>query len=86
MASQRNSLLDEIVGVNEIAEILKVRPNVVSLWVHRKQMPEPSKVINKGRTGLWLKSEVLGWASDTGRLPMGVEFNWTPPTHTPKGT
>jgi len=60
----------EIVGVAEIAEILAVPTNHVSMMVKRMTLPEPDFVINAGRTKVWLRSTIMDWAANTGKLPI----------------
>lgn len=58
-----------IVGVGEIANILKVPTTHVSMMVQRKTIPEADWVINSGRTKVWLEDTIMDWAKHTGKLP-----------------
>tara|TARA_B100001939_G_scaffold88115_1_gene75518 strand:- start:1661 stop:1909 length:249 start_codon:yes stop_codon:yes gene_type:complete len=58
-----------IVGVGEIAEILQVPTTHVSMMIQRMTIPEADWVINSGRTKVWLKSTIMDWAKNTGKLP-----------------
>ena len=54
-------------GVNEIAEVLGVKPATVTQWQRRLLLPKPDASINKGRTKLWKCKTVIDWANATGR-------------------
>jgi len=71
-----NQVLDQLMGVNEVAEFLKVEPNLISTWIFRKKMPVPDVVLNKGKTQVWLRDTIISWATDTGKLPLDVEVDW----------
>ena len=69
-------LLDNLCGINEVAELLDVTPNQVSVWAYRKKLPLPDVLLNNGKTQIWLRENILSWASDTGRLPADVTINY----------
>lgn len=56
----------ELVGAQEIADLLEVAVATVSTWRHRGVMPEPYTVVS-GRPA-WRLETILGWAEETGRL------------------
>ena len=33
----KNPILNELMGVNEVAELLNVKPNLISTWAHRQK-------------------------------------------------
>mgnify|MGYP000291071993 CR=1 FL=1 len=66
----------EIVGVAEIAEILAIPTNHVSMMISRMTIPEADFVINAGRTKVWLKSTIMDWAINTGKLPIEDMLNF----------
>ena len=72
----KNPILNELMGVNEVAELLNVKPNLISTWSHRSKMPEPDVLLNAGKTQVWLRDTIVEWASDTGKLPIDFESNW----------
>lgn len=68
--------LDELLGVNEVADLLDVRPNQVSVWAHRGKMPTPDVVLNGGKTQVWVRDTIINWASDVGKLPNDIQIDW----------
>jgi len=68
--------VDELLGINEVAELLDVRPNQVSVWAHRSKMPIPDVVLNGGRTPVWVRDTIINWAADVGKLPNDVQIDW----------
>ena len=72
----KNPILNELMGVNEVAELLNVKPNLISTWAHRQKMPKPDVLINAGKTQVWLRETIVSWAGDTGKLPINFEVNW----------
>lgn len=56
----------ELVGLQEIADILGVSRTRADQIVRQKGFPEPLDVIAAGR--IWDKAEVLKWARESGRL------------------
>tara|TARA_R100001460_G_scaffold62858_1_gene103078 strand:+ start:989 stop:1234 length:246 start_codon:yes stop_codon:yes gene_type:complete len=69
-------LLDSLCGINEVAELLDVTPNQVSVWAYRNKLPIPDVLLNNGKTAIWIRENILSWASDTGRLPADVTINF----------
>lgn len=61
-------------GVSEVAIVLSVKPDTVSSWQIRKQMPIPDSLINDGRTRLWRMQTILDWASATGRNNANLNY------------
>jgi hypothetical protein len=62
----------EILGIAEIAELLKVKPRTPHLWKYRGQLPEPDFESVNGCSA-WHRDTILLWASETGRLPEELE-------------
>lgn len=54
-------------GVSEIAKILKVKPDTVSSWQLRNNLPKPDWYINDMKTRIWTIKTVIDWANATGR-------------------
>ena len=54
-------------GVSEIAKILKVKPDTVSSWQLRNNLPKPDWYINDMKTRIWTLKTVIDWANATGR-------------------
>tara|TARA_B100001996_G_scaffold377960_1_gene361364 strand:+ start:931 stop:1284 length:354 start_codon:yes stop_codon:yes gene_type:complete len=59
--------LSKPLGVNEIAILLKVKPDTVSSWQLRKIFPKPDAYINDMKTRVWKLQTVFDWARSTGR-------------------
>lgn len=59
-------VLDDPVGLNQIAERLQVPRATVDTWRHRGQLPEPDLVLGP-RQLLWEWAKVEAWAKGTGR-------------------
>ena len=55
------SFEDYPLGVNEIAEVLGVKPATVTQWQRRLLLPKPDASINKGRTKLWKNKTVVDY-------------------------
>ena len=60
----------DIVSTADIAEMLQVRPNRVSVWLHRKQMPEPEAYVSNDQIPIWNTETIMTWAKATGKMPM----------------
>lgn len=60
--------VDELVGAQEIADLLDVaRPQVIHAWRRRHEdFPQPVQTLSMGH--LWHWPEVKAWAVKTGRL------------------
>ena len=54
-------------GVNEVALLLKVKPDTVSSWQLRGIFPRPDAYINDMKTRVWKIQTVFDWARSTGR-------------------
>lgn len=53
---------EELIAPSDIAQILMVVPSAVSNWINRHEnFPAPVAVVAKGKTSLWIKSEVIAW-------------------------
>jgi hypothetical protein len=58
---------DDVVGADEVAERLNVKPGTVPSWKARGQMPNPDAT--KSGRPLWSWSATIEpWARETGRL------------------
>lgn len=57
----------DLVGTEEIAEVLRVERRTVNVWKGRGRLPDPYAVISG--TPIWLRDEIETWAKDTGRWP-----------------
>ena len=55
------------VGAAEVAERLRVKPQTVHTWRHRKLMPEPRWAVSGQPAWDW--AEIEAWAKETGRIP-----------------
>jgi hypothetical protein len=61
------SLLESFpVGAAEVATRLRVKPQTVHTWRHRKLMPEPRWTVSGQPAWDW--AEIEAWARRTGRL------------------
>jgi glutathione-regulated potassium-efflux system ancillary protein KefG len=65
----------DLIDARGVADVLGLsHPNSVSTYQHRyPDMPRPIVDLGEGRCKMWLRSQVLGWAGQTGRRvqPMG---------------
>ncbi len=61
---------DDLIDAAEVAELLGfAHRNAVSLYQRRyEDMPRPIVVRSNGKTMLWLRSEVIAWGKQTGRI------------------
>lgn len=57
----------DLVGTEEIAEVLQVERRTVNVWKQRGRLPEPYAVISG--TPIWLRDEIEAWARETNRWP-----------------
>ena len=65
----------ELVGLREIATMLRVQPRTPTMWRNRSikgeldpPMPEPDGFIS-GTIPVWEKRRIIAWAKKTGRWP-----------------
>ena len=61
------TLMDDPVGLNQIAERLGVPRATVDTWRHRGQLPEPELTLGP-RQLLWEWAAVEAWAREAGHL------------------
>lgn len=62
------TLKPEIVGLQEIADLLEVDKRTPHAWMYRRLLPEPDfDSINGLRA--WRRTTIVRWAASTGRLP-----------------
>lgn len=54
------------VGIEDIAERLKVRPDTVRMWRHRELMPEPRWTVSSRPAWNW--PDIEKWARETDRV------------------
>lgn len=73
-----------VVGTQEIAELLEVKPATVSQWKFRKILPPPDYPLRCG--DVWLRHTIERWARVTNRWTRGddavnlhVPEGWIPP-------
>ena len=61
--------VDDLIDVNEVAEILGLsHRNTVTTYLRRyEDMPRPIVEFESSRIRLWLRSEIVDWARSTGR-------------------
>ncbi len=55
----------ELVGLQEIAEMLDVRAATARTWRYRDIMPPPLQELHMGP--VWWKRDIVAWAKETGR-------------------
>jgi len=60
----------EILGLQEIAELLEVEKRTPHAWQYRKLLP-PADFDSINGLKAWKRKTVLRWAKATGRLPAG---------------
>jgi predicted DNA-binding transcriptional regulator AlpA len=61
---------EDLIDAGEVAEILNLaHRSAVSLYQRRyADMPRPVVVRSGGKTMLWLRTEIMKWAKQTGRI------------------
>ena len=59
----------DLADARGVAELLGLsHPNSVSTYQHRyKDMPRPVVDLGEGRCKMWLRTEILAWAAESGR-------------------
>lgn len=60
----------DLAGTEEIAELLHVERRTVNVWKQRGRLPDPYAVISG--TPIWLRDQIIEWATETGRMPAGA--------------
>ena len=61
-------------GVSEIAKILNVKPDTVSSWQLRNNLPKPDWYINDMKTRIWTLKTIIDWANATGRNKKNLSY------------
>ena len=61
-------------GVSEIAKILNVKPDTVSSWQLRHNLPQPDWYINDMKTRIWTLKTIIDWANSTGRNKKNLSY------------
>jgi len=62
-------------GVSEIAKILNVKPDTVSSWQLRNNLPQPDWYINDMKTRIWTLKTIIDWANATGRNKRNLSYS-----------
>lgn len=57
----------DLVGTEEIADMLRVERRTVNVWKQRGRLPDPFATISG--TPIWLRPDVEAWARATNRWP-----------------
>ena len=72
-----------LMGYEELAAMLHVRPRTPLQWRKRRLLPEPGRVISG--VPLWDRADLVTWALATGRLEKtelaAYVQSWEPPTN-----
>lgn len=63
--------LPTVVGLQEIASHLGVKPRTPHAWKFRGLLPEPDHAPVNGLDA-WQFTTIVRWAAETGRLPSGL--------------
>jgi len=53
-----------VLGVNEVAERIGLKPSTVQVMSSRGQLPEPDLTVNAGTTKLWYAETIDEWNRD----------------------
>jgi len=61
-------------GVSEIAKILNVKPDTVSSWQLRNNLPQPDWYVNDMKTRIWTLKTIIDWANATGRNKKNLSY------------
>ncbi len=56
----------DIVGPSEIATMLGVHRQQITLWRRKGTMPEPAAVL-QGNRPVWYRSQIIAWAAEKGK-------------------
>lgn len=62
---------DELLGPDEVAELLAVKRNTLAQWRHRQKLPEPFMVLSG--MPIFRRGDVMAFAVDTGREVIEVD-------------
>lgn len=74
----------EIVGLQEIAELLEVNKRTPHAWQYRRLLPPPDYPSINGLRA-WRRATIVEWAARTGRLPAGLRAEVAGEVHVPRG-
>lgn len=66
-----NTPLPEVVGLQEMADLLEVGRRTPHAWQYRRLLPPPDFASINGMRA-WRTSTILQWAANTGRLPKSL--------------
>jgi hypothetical protein len=67
--SEAMSLLAEIIGPHEVAQLLEVAVGTVHQWAKRRSTTRfPMAARTVSGVPLWTREQILGWAATTGRV------------------
>lgn len=61
----RKQARPHVIGLQDMVEMFDMTEGSVQQWRIRGVLPEPLRVI--GRTPVWLYSDIVAWAKETGR-------------------
>lgn len=64
----------EVLGLQEIAELLEVDKRTPHAWQYRKLLPPPDYASVNGLRA-WKRDTIVKWAAKTGRLPVSGALN-----------
>lgn len=57
----------DLVGTNEVADLLHVERRTVNIWRQRGRLPDPHALVSG--TPVWLRPDIEAWAKSTNRWP-----------------
>lgn len=57
----------DLMGTEEIADLLLVERRTVNVWKQRGRLPDPYATISG--TPIWLRADIVAWAKSTDRWP-----------------
>jgi predicted DNA-binding transcriptional regulator AlpA len=69
-------LIQDLVGPDEVCEMLGVKRNTLVVWQRRSSVKFPPALFELSQMPVWARADIEKWALDTGRLELdtGVTF------------
>ena len=75
---------NDVVGLQEISELLEVNKRTPHAWQYRRLLPPPDFPSVNGLKA-WKRSTILTWAAKTGRLPASLRGEVSSEVLIPRG-
>lgn len=78
------STSEDVVGLQEIADLLEVNKRTPHAWQYRRLLPPPDYTSINGLRA-WKRATIVEWAARTGRLPQSLRQEVSGEVHIPRG-